>query len=248
MQVNIAAHLLCKWGIKMRGNCFVRCQVYFISKYLIRLAQRSTHATHFIEIPWSNPLKHANHLVHWNTLPFHHSFGFYSMKQTMSTIYPHPKPYKNNNNNNTCRSTKTPQKLNWFQRGSLAGRQSATSPRLPFFLFFAMQHLKYLNGISLAIWWLPTLCAGWDRVCPCLVPPSSSFALIHFLRFGKNISKKNSQIYKTKQLMRCCYYRLNMRRSRNFVRRSPIKPWHKGSEESKYHQKRPIPHGWVKSS
>ena len=28
--------LLCKWGIKIRGNCLLRCHVYMISKPLIR--------------------------------------------------------------------------------------------------------------------------------------------------------------------------------------------------------------------
>ena len=27
--------LLCKWSVKMRGNCWLRCQVYMISKPLI---------------------------------------------------------------------------------------------------------------------------------------------------------------------------------------------------------------------
>ena len=36
----------------------------------------------------------------------------------------------------------------------------------------------------------PTLCAGWDRVCPCLVPSSSSFALIRFLSFCKILVQK----------------------------------------------------------
>ena len=55
-----------------------------------RPAQGSTQTTQFTEIPWSNPLKHATHLVHWNTLLLHRPLGFYSMKQTISTIYPPP--------------------------------------------------------------------------------------------------------------------------------------------------------------
>ena len=59
-------------------------------------AQGSTQTAQFIEIPWSNPLKHATHLVHWNTLLLHCPLGFYSMKQTIPTVYPPPKPNKNN--------------------------------------------------------------------------------------------------------------------------------------------------------
>ena len=55
-----------------------------------RPAQGSTQTTQFTEIPWSNPLKHAIHLVHWNTLLLHRPLGFCSMKQTISTIYPPP--------------------------------------------------------------------------------------------------------------------------------------------------------------
>ena len=134
--------LLCKWSVKMQGNCWLRCHVCMISKPLIqkyihvchpdnwnthnhqpteslqniqthtvhwnaqnsqpieipklprqlihpnRPAQGSTQTTQFTEIPWSNPLKHATHLVHWNTLLLHRPLGFYSMKQTISTIPP----------------------------------------------------------------------------------------------------------------------------------------------------------------
>ena len=99
-----------------------------------RPAQGITQTAQFTEIPWSSPLKHANHLVPWNTLLLHRPLGFYSMKQIISTIYPLPppqQPYKNSNN--TCK--KTPQKLNGFQRGSLADGQPNPLPRLPFFLF-----------------------------------------------------------------------------------------------------------------
>ena len=41
-----------------------------------RPAQGSTQTTQFTEIPWSNPLKHATHLVHWNTLLLHRPLGF----------------------------------------------------------------------------------------------------------------------------------------------------------------------------
>ena len=51
------------------------------------------------------------------------------MKQTISTVNPPPpKPYKT-----TTHAQKTPQKLNGFQRGSLAGRQSPHPS--PAFLF-----------------------------------------------------------------------------------------------------------------
>ena len=146
--------LLWKWSVKMRRNCWLRFQVYMISKPLMqkyihvchpdnwnthnhpstespqkiqtltvhwntqtsqpieipklpwqlihrnRPPQGCTQTAQFTEIPWSNPLKHATHLVHWNTLLLHRPLGFYSMKQTISTIYPPPKPYKNNN---TCK-------------------------------------------------------------------------------------------------------------------------------------------------
>ena len=135
MQVHIEAHLLCKWSVKIRWNCWLRCHVYMISKPLIhkyihvchtdnwnthtcnhqstespqntqthtvhwntqtsqpietpkllrqlihpnRPAQGSTQTAQFTEIPWSNPLKHTTHLVHWNTLLLHRPLGFYSM-------------------------------------------------------------------------------------------------------------------------------------------------------------------------
>ena len=190
--------LLCKWSVKMQGNCWLRCHVCMISKPLIqkyihvchpdnwnthnhqstespqntqthtvhwnaqnsqpieipklprqlihtnRPAQGSTQTTQFTEIPWSNPLKHATHLVHWNTLLLNRPLGFYSFKQTISTIYP-PPPTVKNNNNNTCKK-KTPQTLNGFQRGSQAGPQPPPPPA-PAFLssFFAMQHLKHFE-------------------------------------------------------------------------------------------------------
>ena len=129
---------------------------------------------------------------------------------------------------------KTPQKLNGFQQGSPAGRQppppspahTHTLPNLPFFLFFyATSKTFEWHFAGGPIVCCSTLCAGWDRVCPCLVPPSSSFALIRFLRFCKTLVRKMHIIihYTTKHLMRCCYYRLIMRGSRNFVRRSPTK-------------------------
>ena len=94
-----------------------------------RPAQESTPVAQITEIPWSNPLKHATHLVHWNTFLLHRPLGFYSMKQTISTIYP-PPPHTH-----THKHTHTPS---------------------PAFLssFIAMQHLKHLNGISLADRWL----------------------------------------------------------------------------------------------
>ena len=35
--------LLCKWSVKMRGNCWLRCYVYMISKPLI---QKYIHVCH----------------------------------------------------------------------------------------------------------------------------------------------------------------------------------------------------------
>ena len=176
--------LLCKWSVKMRGNCWYRCHVYMISKHLIqkyihvclpdnwntpnhqskespqntqthtvhwntqtsqpietpklprqlihpnRPAQGSTQTAQYTEIPWSNPLKHTTHLVHWNTLLLHHPLGFYSMKQTISTVYPPP---PNRTKTTTHAKKRTPQKLNGFQWGSLAGRQPPPPPSfLPF--------------------------------------------------------------------------------------------------------------------
>ena len=96
-----------------------------------RTAQGSTQTAQFTEIPWSNSLKHATHLVHWNTLLLHGPLGFYSMKQTISTVYPPQTIQKQQQHMH-----KTPQKLNGFQRGSLAGRQPPHPlPRLPFLLY-----------------------------------------------------------------------------------------------------------------
>ena len=90
-------------------------------------AQGSTQTAQFTKIPWSNPLKHATHLVHWNTLLLHHPLGFYSMKQTISTVNP-PKPYKNNNN--TCK------KNTKIERVSMGlSSQTPTPPPPPFFPF-----------------------------------------------------------------------------------------------------------------
>ena len=35
--------LLCKWSVKMRGNCWLRCHVYMTSKHLI---QKYIHVCH----------------------------------------------------------------------------------------------------------------------------------------------------------------------------------------------------------
>ena len=90
-------------------------------------AQGSTQTAQFTEIPWSNPLKHATHLVHWNTLVLHRPLGFYSMKQTISTVYP-PPPNRHQQQQQQHMQKETPQKLNGFQRGSLAGRQPPPPP------------------------------------------------------------------------------------------------------------------------
>ena len=114
------------------------------------------------------------------------------MKQTISTIYPPPPQTVKKQQHMQKKNTK---KLNGFQRGSQVGRHPPPPPSphpSPAFLsfYFAMQHLKYLNGISLGADGCPTLCAGWDRVCPCLVPSSSSLELIRFLRFCKILVRK----------------------------------------------------------
>ena len=115
------------------------------------------------------------------------------MKQTISIIYPPPpQPYKNNNN----KCNKTPQKLNGFQCGPLTGRHPPPPPHThtfppPSFLPFLLCNI---SNIRMTFRWRAdgwsTLCAGWDRVCPCLVPPSSSFALKRFLMFCKTLVRK----------------------------------------------------------
>ena len=198
--------LLCKWSVKMRGNCWLRCHVYMISKPLIQKyihvchpdnwnthnhkstespqntqthtvhwntqncqpietpklprqlihpnhpAQGSTHTTQFTEIPWSNPLKHATHLVHWNTLLLHRHLGFYSMKQTISTIYPPPPKKKKHVKKQQQHMQKKINTTNneWVSTGLSSCPHPPPPP--PAFLssFFAMQHLKHLDGISLA--------------------------------------------------------------------------------------------------
>ena len=62
--------------------------------------------------------------------------------------------------------------------------------RLPFFLFCYATSKTFLMAFRWRADGCPTMCAGWDRVCPCLVPSSSSVALIRFLRFCKKISEK----------------------------------------------------------
>ena len=235
--------LLCKWSVKMQGNCWLRCHVCMISKPLIqkyihvchpdnwnthnhqstespqntqthtvhwnaqnsqpietpklprqlihpnRPAQGSTQTTRFTEIPWSNSLKHATHLVHWNTLLLHRPLGFYSMKQTISTIYPPPPNRKKQQQQHMQK--KTPQTLNGFQRGSQAGPQPPS--RLPFFLFCYATSKTFWMAFRWRADGCPTMCAGWDRVCPCPVPSSSSVALIRWFRFCKILVRKTQQ-------------------------------------------------------
>ena len=110
------------------------------------------------------------------------------MKQTIPTVYPPPP-----NRSKTTHAKKRPQKLNGFHQGSLAGRQLPPPPTFPF-CYATSKKFEWADGCS-------TLCAGWDRVCPCLVPPSSSFALIRFLRFCKTLVRKMHMNYTTKHLM-----------------------------------------------
>ena len=125
-----------------------------------RPAQGSTQTSQFTEIPRSNPLKQANHLVHWNTLLLHRPLGFYSMKPTISKVYLPPQTVQKQQH--MQKKKKKKKKFNGFQRGSpLACRQPPpplprhTTPLSVFlFSFFAMPHLKHLNGISLAGRWL----------------------------------------------------------------------------------------------
>ena len=104
------------------------------------------------------------------------------MKQTISTVYPPP---PNRTKTTTTTHAKNTTKIEWVSTWLLAGRQLPPTPPPPP-SFFAMQHLKHLNGISLAGRWLLDIVY---RVCPCLVPASSSFALIRFLRSEKNVYK-----------------------------------------------------------
>ena len=123
-----------------------------------RSAQGNTQTTQFTEIPWEVPLKHATHLVHWKSLLLHRPLGFYSMKQTISTLYPPPQTVKNNNN--TCKKNKkNTKKIKWISTGLSSWSPTPHPLPLPAFLssFFAMQHLKHLNGISLAGRWLPDI-------------------------------------------------------------------------------------------
>ena len=46
--------LLCKWSVKMRGNCWLRCHVYMISKPLIQNIYM--YATQTIETPITTSL------------------------------------------------------------------------------------------------------------------------------------------------------------------------------------------------
>ena len=141
------------------------------------------------------------------------------MKQTISIFYPPPPP---KNRQETTTLAKNTTKIEWVSTG-LSSLVADPTPFLSLsFFLFAMQHLKHLNGLSLAGRCLPDIVCCWDRVCPCLVPPSRSFALIRFLWFCK-ILVRRMLIITIKHLMRCCYYRLIMRGSRNFVRGSPTK-------------------------
>ena len=123
-----------------------------------RSAQGSTQTTQFTEIPWSNPLKHATRLVHWNTLLLYRPLWFYSMKQTISTIY--PPPSHTNRKKRQQHMQKNTTKIEWVSTG-LSSRSPTPHPS-PAFLssVFAMQHLKHLNVISLAGRWLPGI-VGW---------------------------------------------------------------------------------------
>ena len=157
-----------------------------------RPATGSTQTTHFTDIPWSNPLKHATHLVHWNTLLLHRPLGFYPMKQTISTINPPPPPQPlKNNNNNTC---KKKHHKHWIGfNGALKPVPNPTPSHLPFFFFCYATSETFWMAFRWRADGCPTMCASCDRVCPCLVPSSSSFALIRFLRFCKILVRKMQQ-------------------------------------------------------
>ena len=81
--------------------------------------------------------------------------------------------------------------MSGFQRGSQAGPQPP--PPLPFFLFCYATSKTFWMAFRWRADGCPTMCAGWDRVCPCLVPSSSSVALIRFLRFCKILVRKMQQ-------------------------------------------------------
>ena len=107
-----------------------------------RPAQGSTQTTQFTEIPWSNPLKHATHLVHWNILLLHRPLGFYSMKQTISTIYPLQTVKQQQQQQHMQKKNTT--NIEWVSTG-LSSRSPPHPP--PAFLssVFAMQHLKHFE-------------------------------------------------------------------------------------------------------
>ena len=114
------------------------------------------------------------------------------MKQTISIIYPPP----NRTKTTTTNAIKHHKKMNGFQCGSLTGRHPPTPPHTHTFLppSFLPVLLCNISNIQMTFRWradgCSTLCAGWDRVCPCLVPPSSSFALKRFLMFCKTLVRK----------------------------------------------------------
>ena len=111
------------------------------------------------------------------------------MKQTIPTVYPPPpKPYKNN----TCK--KTPQKLNGFHRGSLAGRQPPPPPHAFLFCYTTSKTLEWHF-------------AGGPMVARHCVLAGIGYvhvlysALIRFLRFCKTLVRKMHMSYTRKHLM-----------------------------------------------
>ena len=156
-----------------------------------RPAQGSTQTAQFTEIPWSDPLQHATHLVHWNTLLLHRPLGFYSMKQTISTIYPPPPP---NRKKQQQQHMQKKHHKHWMGfNGALKLVPNPPPSRLLFFLFCYATSKIFWMAFRWQADGCPTLVAGWDRVCPCLVPSSSSVALIRFLRFCKILVRKMQQ-------------------------------------------------------
>ena len=121
-----------------------------------RPAQGSTQTTQFTEILWSYPLKHATHLVHWNTLLLYLPLGFYSRKQTISTIYPSP----NRKKTTTTHAKKNTTNIEWVPTG-LSSRSPPPS-RLPFFLFCYATSKTFWMAFRWRADGCPAMCAGWD--------------------------------------------------------------------------------------
>ena len=82
--------------------------------------------------------------------------------------------------------------IEWVSTG-LSSRSPTPPSRLPFFLFCYATSKTFWMAFRWRADGCPTMCAGWDRIWPCLVPSSSSVALIRFLRFCKILVRKSNK-------------------------------------------------------